>query len=137
MVSTFGQFELRKVDNVLVTRLIGQLDLDTMKAATQQVVPLVKSMGGPWASLVDYTQWELYTEDTVEALIRFQEWALAHNHAVEVAVIGNSSLKKQAREKLLSQLTHRPQQMYFETEKEAWDWLVQHEYCRDQAHEKS
>lgn len=137
MVSTFGQFELRKVDNVLVTRLIGQLDLDTMKAASQQVVPLVKSMGGPWASLVDYTQWELYTEDTVEVLIRFQEWALAHNHAVEVAVIGNSLLKKQAREKLLRQLTRRPQQMYFETEKEAWDWLVQNKYCRDQAHEKS
>lgn len=130
--STFGKFEISKHENVLVTRLSGHVDLETMIQATKQVAPLVKSMGGPWASLMDYTEWELYTEDTIGPLVKFQEWALAHGHKVEVAIVGNSYLKKHARETLLSHLTDKPKQVYVETEQEAWDWLLKNGYCAAQ-----
>jgi hypothetical protein len=127
--STFGKFTMSKHENVLIARLSGHVDLDTMIEATKQVAPLVKSMEGPWASLMDYTHWELYTEETIGPLVKFQEWAMAHGHAVEVAVVGESYLKKNARETLLSFVKEKPQQVYVETEPEAWDWLVQNGYC--------
>lgn len=129
MNSTYGKFYFKKHDRVLITRAIGQLDLDSIMATTEEVVPLIKAMNGPWASLMDYTQWELHTEEMIVPLIRFQKWLLKHNHEVEVAVVANSSLKRNARQKLLGLLDVKPDQVYVKTEDEAWEWLIKHKYC--------
>ena len=64
--STFGRFYFKKHEQVLITRAVGQLDLESILITTKEVVPLIKFMNGSWSSLMDYTQWELYTEDMIE-----------------------------------------------------------------------
>ena len=128
--TTYGRFYFTKHDRVLITRAVGLLDLESILATTQEVIPLIKAMDGPWASLMDYTQWELYTEEMIEPLLKFQKWLLKNNHQVEVAVIGDSFLKKNAREKLLGMLEVQPEQVYVNTEEEAWDWLIKQGYCK-------
>jgi len=127
--STYGKFKLSKHQNVLLAHINGPTDVATIIGSTQDVMPAVTSMGNHWASLMDLRDWELYTDDMIPHLIRFQNWLLKNGHQVEVAIIGKSELKKSAREALLSRLDMRPEQVYVETEEQAWQWLLDHDYC--------
>lgn len=129
---TYGRFDMSAHENVLYARVYGSLDPASMHAATNMLVPLVKRMEGPWASLMDYREWELYTEEMIPMLLNLQTWLLKHNHKVEVAVVGKSGLKRNARERLLQALDEKPQQVYVETEEEGWEWLLEHGYCKEQ-----
>ncbi|KZZ65272.1 hypothetical protein A3765_17640 [Oleiphilus sp. HI0130] len=126
---TYGRFDMSVHERVLHAKVFGSLDPASMNAATNILVPLVQKMDGPWASLMDYREWELYTEEMIPLLLNLQTWLLKQNHKVEVAVVGKSGLKKNARERLLQELDEKPQQVYVETEEQGWKWLIEHGYC--------
>ena len=127
--STYGQFKLHKYQNVLIAHVKGPTDVASLLASPKETVAAVLSMGACWASLMDLREWELHTEEMVVHLIRFQKWLLKNGHKAEVALIGSSELKKAAREALLNQLETRPEQIYVETEDQAWQWLIENGYC--------
>lgn len=129
---TYGRFDMSVHENVLHAKVFGSLDPASMNASTNILVPLVKEINGPWASLIDYREWELYTEEMIPLLLDLQAWLLKQNHKVEVAVIGKSGLKRNARERLLEALNEKPQQIYVETEEQGWKWLIENGYCKKQ-----
>lgn len=127
--STFGEFTFYKHQNVIAAKANGEFDIATLLNSTKDIADIVASMDGNFASLMDYRDWGLYTTESIEILVKLQKWLLKNGHKVEVGIIGSSTLKKQARETLLSNLDQKPDQIYVDTEEEGWDWLIQHGYC--------
>ncbi len=74
---TYGRFDMSVHENVLHAKVFGSLDPASMNASTNILVPLVKEINGPWASLIDYREWELYSERYEKAdRARFQSLQL-------------------------------------------------------------
>ena len=129
MSETYAEINVSVHQRVLVVTVVGAVDLESLQMAFGNIEKQVDLLVSPWATLVDLRKWDLYTEEMIEPLAKFQLWLMEQGHKVEISVTGGSPLKQQARDALWNHLKVAPDHKYVLTPEEGWQWLIREGYC--------
>ena len=127
-----GLYSLDVIDSTLFFNITGAMDEDILKSIFIDVNQLIQTHftdpAVSWASVMDLSQWGLYTPETEADLIKFQYWANKHGQKAEVCITSGSPLKVTARQKILSGHALDMEHVFVDTMDEAMDWLNAHNY---------
>lgn len=119
-----GGYDLDVHGQTLIFTIRGIVELETALRLMLQTKILVAQLPQDhWASLVDLSDWGLHPPEVVEFLHEFQQWAEENGQLAEAAIVNKSVLKTMARDKVAKVGRKTVHQEYFETKREAIDWL--------------
>jgi hypothetical protein len=125
------RFELKVIDNTLFFHLEGAMDEGLIKAIFIKVLYLVENeLKEPWASIMDLTQWGLYTPEAEKDLIKFQHWAYKKGQRAEVCVVAGNSFKEGIRKKIYAQQNLDVEHIFVDTLEDGKDWLIENGYLK-------
>jgi len=118
-----GRYSLTAIDQTLFFDIVGPADLELAKNIFSDSRSLVKQhFKGQWASYVDLQQWQLFTPEIMPAMHDFQLWCQLNNLATEVCLVGNSTMKRMARESMVIAGSDTDIQ-YVQTKQQGIAWL--------------
>lgn len=125
------RFELKVIDNTLFFHLEGAMDEGLLQAIFIQVLKLVENeLKEPWASVMDLTEWGLYTPEAEIDLIKFQHWAYKKGQRAEVCITSGSQFKENIRKKMYEHQDLKVEHVFVDSLSEAKSWLFENDYLK-------
>lgn len=127
------RFTLKVVDQTMFFHINGALDADIMKDIFIDVSCILQTqLTSEWASVMDLSEWNLYTPEVEADLIKFQHWACKHGQRAEVCITSGSVVKVAARKKILENQSFNVEHIYVNDSDEAKKWLIDHGFLKDE-----
>ena len=127
-----GSYRASIVDRVLCLSVVGAWNREGMLAYLKEFrelsAPLAED-GRPWASLVDLSNWDLLTPDSLDPFNESAKWASANNRTHVAIVSEESSLMQWLSDKLLEDTG--VDSRFFQTRRDAWEWLQALGFCEE------
>ncbi|GAA5216040.1 hypothetical protein ACFSJ3_10065 [Corallincola platygyrae] len=117
-----GDFKLERKDRCLVFRVIGSVNLITVRQSFDAFKDAVGELDGEgWVCLNDLREWELFPPECTEEASNLNAWCAENGLTHEAVVVTNSLLKSIASKTRSEQ--HPVETRYFTRYQEAEAWL--------------
>ena len=127
------RFELKVIDNTLFFHLEGAMDEGILQAIFIKVLELVeRELKEPWASVMDLTEWGLYTPEAEIDLIKFQHWAYKKGQRAEVCITAGNTFKENIRKKMYAGQDLDVEHIFVVSADDANEWLLEKGYLQQQ-----
>ena len=127
------RFELKVIDNTLFFHLEGAMDEGILQAIFIKLLELVeRELKEPWASVMDLTEWGLYTPEAEIDLIKFQHWAYKKGQRAEVCITAGNTFKENIRKKMYAGQDLGVEHIFVVSADDANEWLLEKGYLQQQ-----